>query len=75
MFCDNKTAINIAYNRKIGDQAKHINIVYHLVRENVDRGWTPHLPAEPAEHLTDIHTKVLPLVTLQQLRSAIMDTK
>jgi hypothetical protein len=38
MFCDNKTAIDIAYNHKIGNRSKHIDVAYHLVCENVESG-------------------------------------
>jgi hypothetical protein len=38
MFYDNKAAIDIAYNHKIGDRSNHIDIAYHLVHENVESG-------------------------------------
>jgi hypothetical protein len=75
MFCDNKAAIDIAYNHKIGDRSKHIDIAYHVVRENVESGRISHLQVESAENLADICTKGLPHVTLRKLRTAIMDAK
>jgi hypothetical protein len=75
MFCDNKAAIDIAYNHKIGDRSKHIDVAYHLVRENVESGRISLLQVESAENLADICTKGLPQVTLRKLRTAIMDAK
>jgi hypothetical protein len=75
MFCDNKAAIDIAYNHKIGDRSKHFDITYHLVRENVESGRISLLQIESAENLADICTKGLPQVTLRKLRTAIMDAK
>jgi hypothetical protein len=74
MFCDNKAAIDIAYNPKIGDRSKHIAIAYHLVRENVESG-SISLQVESAENLADSCTKGLPQVTLWKLRTAIMDAQ
>jgi hypothetical protein len=75
MFCDNKAPIDIAYNHKIVERSKHIDIAYHLVRENVESGRISLLQVESAENLADICTKELPQVTVLKLRTAIMDTK
>jgi hypothetical protein len=75
MFCDNQAAIDIAYNHKIGDRSKYIDIAYYLVRENIESGRISLLQVESAENLADICTKGLPQVTLRKLRTAIMDGK
>jgi hypothetical protein len=75
MFCDNKAAIDIAYNLKIGDRSNHIHVAYHLVRENVESGRISLLQVESAENLADIRSKELPQVTLPKLRTPIMDAK
>jgi hypothetical protein len=75
MFCDNKAAIDIAYNHKIDDRSKHIDIAYHLVCENVESRRISLLQVESAENLADICTKGLPQVTLRKLRTAIIDAK
>jgi hypothetical protein len=65
MFCDNQATINIAYNNhKIGDQSKHIDVAYYLVRQNVQSGWISLLQLELAKNLADICTKGLSHVTL-----------
>jgi hypothetical protein len=75
MFCDNKAAIDIAYNHKIGDRSKHIDIAYHLVPENVESGRISLLQVESTDNLADICTKGLTQVTLRKLRTAIIDAK
>jgi hypothetical protein len=75
MFCDNKAAIDIAYDHKIGDRSKYIDIAYHLVRQNVESGQISLLQVESAKNLADICTPGLPQVTLRKLRTAIMDGK
>jgi hypothetical protein len=75
IFWDNKAAIDIPYNHKIGDRSKHIDVAYHLVPAKVESGWISLLQMESAENLADICTKELPHVTLQKLRTAIMDAK
>jgi hypothetical protein len=75
MFYDNNAAIDIAYNHKIVDRSKYIDIAYMLVRENVESGRISLLQVESAENLADICTKGLPQVTLRKLRTAIMDAK
>jgi hypothetical protein len=75
MFCDDKAAIDIAYNHKIGDRSKHIDIAYHLVRENVESGQISLLQVKSAQNLSDICTKGLPQVISRKLRTAIMDSK
>jgi hypothetical protein len=75
IFCDNKAAIDIAYNGKIGDRSKYIDVAYHLVGENVECGRISLLQVEFAENLADICTKGLPHVTLRNHRSTLMDAK
>ena len=38
MFCDNKSAINIAHNPVQHDKAKHIEIDQHFIKEKLDSG-------------------------------------
>jgi hypothetical protein len=75
MFCDDKATIDIAYNHKIGDRSKYVNVAYQLVRENVDPGKVCLLHVESAEYLANIWTKRLPQKTLRKLGTAIMDAK
>lgn len=36
LFCDNKSTINIAYNRVQHDRIKHIEIDQHFIKEKLD---------------------------------------
>jgi hypothetical protein len=63
MLCDNKAAIDIDYNHTIGDRSTHIDIAYHLVRENGESGRISLLQVESAVNLADICTQGLPQVT------------
>jgi hypothetical protein len=75
IFCDNKAAIDIAYNHKIDNKSKYFDIAYHLVHENVEFRHISLLQVESAEILADICTKGRPQVTLRKLRTSIMDVK
>jgi hypothetical protein len=75
MFCDNKATIDIAYNHQIGDRSYDIIVSYHLAHENVESGRISQLQVELPENLADICTKGLRQVTLQKLRTSIMDAK
>jgi hypothetical protein len=75
IFCNNKTTIDIVYNHKIGDQSKHIDVFYHLVRDNVESGWISLFQVELGENLNNVYTNRLPQVTIWKLQTAIMDAK
>jgi hypothetical protein len=75
MIYNNKAAIDIASNHKIGKRSKHIDIVYDLVYENVESRLLSLLQVESGTNLADICTKGLPQVNLWKLRTAIMDAK
>jgi hypothetical protein len=63
MCCDNKPAINMAYNQKIGDQSKYINVAYDLGCKNLESGRICLLAVESGEHLANICTNESLLVT------------
>jgi hypothetical protein len=75
MFRDNKAAIDITSNHKRGDQSKHIDIAYHLVRENGESGRISLLQVESRENLADICSTGVPQVTLRKLRPLIMNVQ
>jgi len=35
LFCDSNAAIDVAYNPKLNDRSKHIDIAYHFTREQI----------------------------------------
>ncbi|CAK9800967.1 Retrovirus-related Pol polyprotein from transposon RE2 [Anthophora plagiata] len=57
--CDNRAAIDFAKNRMEKNRTKHIDIAYHIVRENLEKGLI-HLNYVPSnENLADGMTKGL----------------
>jgi hypothetical protein len=73
MFYNNKSTIDIAYNHKIGDRSKYIDVAYHVVHENIESGRISLLQIESDENLADICPKGLRQVTLRKLGTAIID--
>ncbi|GKE12126.1 hypothetical protein Tco_1415677 [Tanacetum coccineum] len=60
LYCDNKSAITLCYNNVQHSRAKHTDIRYHFIKEQVENGivelyfvWTEY-------QLADIFTKPLP---------------
>jgi len=37
LFCNSNAAIDVAYNPKLNDRSKHINIAYHFTREQIEQ--------------------------------------
>ena len=54
LYCDNKSAINIAHNPMQHDRTKHIEIDKHFIKEKLD---TPYVPT--GHQLADVLTKGL----------------
>nr|KYP41834.1 Copia protein [Cajanus cajan] len=59
LYCDNKSAINIAHNPVQHDRTKHIEVDRHFIKEKLDSGLicTPYVPSQ--RQLADILTKGL----------------
>ena len=56
LYCDNKSAISIAYNLVQHDRTKHIEVDRHFIKEKLDSG----LICTPSQgQLADILTKGL----------------
>jgi len=56
-FCDSNTAIDGAYNPKLNDRSKQINVAYHFTREQIDQGNVSVIYVLSEENLPDIYTK------------------
>ena len=71
MYCDNTSAIKIVENPVQHSKTKHIDVMYHFIREHVENG-TVELHFVPTDkQLTDILTKALDENTFTKLVSEL----
>ena len=59
LYCDNKTAINIAHNPIQHDRTKHIEVERHFIKEKLEEGVVCISYVPSKHHLADILTKGL----------------
>ncbi|GJY74958.1 ribonuclease H-like domain-containing protein, partial [Tanacetum coccineum] len=59
LFCDNKSAMQIAANPVMHEKTKHFDIDVHLVREKVASGLIKTVKVDTKAQVTDILTKAL----------------
>nr|GEV70993.1 ribonuclease H-like domain-containing protein [Tanacetum cinerariifolium] len=57
LFCDNKSAIQIAANLVMHEKTKHFDIDVHLVREKIASGLIKTIKVESKYHVVHILTK------------------
>ena len=60
IYCDNQSCINLTENPVFHDRSKHIEIMYHFIRDCVQKGVVKleYIPTD--EQVADILTKSLP---------------
>jgi hypothetical protein len=70
--CDSTSAISIAKNPVLHSKTKHIEVRYHFLRDNVEKGKIAliHLPTH--DQLADIFTKPLDQATFTCLRGSLL---
>lgn len=67
LYCDNKSAINIAHNLVLHDRTKHIEVDRHFIEEKLNK-WlicTPYIPSK--SHLVDVLTKGLSKLVFHEI--------
>jgi hypothetical protein len=70
-MCDSTSAISVAKNPVLPSRTKHIDVRYHFLRDNVEKGNIDlnHVPTE--KQLADILTKPLDQATFARLRGEL----
>jgi hypothetical protein len=69
LFCDNRSAIDLAENYRISKLSKYIDIHHHRVRELVYDTTLALMYIWTTDNLADVCTKGLPEVQLSKLRA------
>ncbi|GKD50303.1 ribonuclease H-like domain-containing protein [Tanacetum coccineum] len=59
LYCDNKSAIQIAANPVMHEKTKHFDLDVHLIREKVSSGLIKTVKVDSRENVADILTKAL----------------
>ncbi|GJR39456.1 retrovirus-related pol polyprotein from transposon TNT 1-94 [Tanacetum coccineum] len=60
LYCDNKSVISLCYNNVQHSSAKHIDVRYHFIKEQVENGIVELYFVQTEYQLADIFTKPLP---------------
>ncbi|GJU15859.1 retrovirus-related pol polyprotein from transposon TNT 1-94 [Tanacetum coccineum] len=60
LYCDNKSEIALCFNNVQHSRAKHIDVRYHFIKEQVENGIVELYFVRTEYHLADIFTKPLP---------------
>ena len=75
LHCDSMSAIHLAVNQKMDGRLKHIDIIYHYLREVVEEKKIDFTKIDGKDNLVDALTKVIPLEVCvkhkEKLNSAI----
>ena len=68
---DNTGSISLVENNRVNDRSKHIDIHYHKIREEFQKGTFELFHVESKDNLADIFTKILPKPTHEKLYNRI----
>lgn len=71
LYCDNKSAIDIARNPVQHRKTKHIKIKYHFLREAQSEGEINLIHCGTIDQIADILTKALPKTKFEHLRDKL----
>ena len=71
MFCDNESAVRLAYNAEFHQRTKHVLVRYHYIRQQVAEGKIEVKYISTNDQLADIFTKALPSPKFITMRKRI----
>ena len=71
IYCDNKSAKDLAYNPVHHDRTKHIDISYHRIREFILDGTIIIVYVNTKDNPADLFTKIVTPAVFKQLIDAV----
>jgi hypothetical protein len=69
--CDSNSAISVAKNLVLHSKTKHIEVRYHFLRDNVEKGKISLIHVPTHDQLADIFTKPINQATFTRLRGEL----
>jgi hypothetical protein len=70
-MCDSTSAISVSKNPVLHSGTKHIEVRYHFLRDNVEKGNIDLIHVTTEKQLADIPTKPLDQATFARLRGEL----
>jgi hypothetical protein len=70
-MCDSTSAISVTKNPVLHSKTKHIEVRYHFLRDNVEKGNIDHIHVPTEKQLADILTNPLDQATFARLRGEL----
>jgi hypothetical protein len=69
--CDSTSAMSVAKNTVLHSKTKHIEVKYHFLRDNVQKGNISLIHEPTHDQLADVFTKLLDQATFTHLRGEL----
>jgi hypothetical protein len=70
--CDSTSAISVAKNLVLHSKTKHIEVTYHFLKDNVEKGKIALILVPTHDQLADIFIEPLDQATLTRLRGILV---